>query len=86
MNKSEYYPWSETAESNLKRLSTSRENGLTEQEAQNRLNQYGINRLKETKKQINNFKMFKKLVDEWTSLALQHAKLKIEIAKEKKKP
>ncbi len=41
--------------------------------------------IEETKEQIINFKLFKKLIDEWVDLALQHAKLKIEIAKEKGK-
>jgi hypothetical protein len=41
--------------------------------------------IEETKEQVVNFKLFKKLVDEWINLALQHAKLRIEIAKEKDK-
>ncbi len=38
-----------------------------------------------TKTQIANFKKFRELSDEWIDLALQHAKLEIEIAKEAEK-
>lgn len=38
--------------------------------------------LEETKKQIDNYKRFKKLTETWVELALEQAKLKIEIAKE----
>lgn len=38
--------------------------------------------LVDTRKQIENYKKFKKLTELWVDLALEHAKLKIEIAKE----
>lgn len=38
--------------------------------------------LEDTKKQIENYKKFKELTELWVELALEHAKLKIEIAKE----
>lgn len=41
--------------------------------------------LEGTTQQINNYRVFKGLVDEWTELALEHAKLKIEVDKERKK-
>jgi hypothetical protein len=40
--------------------------------------------LDDTKRQTQNYKTFKKLVDEWIDLALQHAKLKLEIAKKQR--
>lgn len=39
--------------------------------------------LQDAKKQTDNFKIFRKLCDDWVDLALQHAKLKLEISKEK---
>jgi hypothetical protein len=39
--------------------------------------------LQDARKQTANFKIFKKLCDDWVELALQHAKLKLEISKEK---
>lgn len=38
--------------------------------------------LDDTKRQIDNYKKFKKLTEMWVELAIEHAKLKIEIAKE----
>lgn len=38
--------------------------------------------LQDSRKQTANFKKFKMLCDDWVDLALQHAKLKLEIAKE----
>jgi hypothetical protein len=37
--------------------------------------------VEETREQIAEYRRFKKLGDEWTSLALEHAKLKLELAK-----
>ena len=41
--------------------------------------------LLDTKTQTRNFKEFRSLIDEWIDLALQHARLKLEIAKEEAK-
>ena len=38
--------------------------------------------LQDAEKQTKNFKLFRTLCDDWVDLALQHAKLKLEIAKE----
>jgi len=38
--------------------------------------------LEDAKRQTANFKKFRKLCDDWVGLALQHAKLKLEILKE----
>lgn len=35
-----------------------------------------------TRHQVSNYRRFKKLTDEWVSLALEHAKLKLEIGRE----
>ena len=40
--------------------------------------------LAEAKKQLANYKHFKKLVDQWIDLALQHAKLTLELAKKQR--
>ena len=40
--------------------------------------------LVDTKKQLDNYKRFKKLVDQWIHLALQHAKLTREITKKQR--
>ena len=39
--------------------------------------------VKDLKKQIADFKKFKKLTQEWIDLAIEHSQLKIKIAKEK---
>ena len=36
-----------------------------------------------TRQQLANYKVFRKLTDEWVSLALEHAKLKLEIGRER---
>jgi len=36
----------------------------------------------ETRQQLSNYKRFKKLTTEWVSLALEHAKLKLETGRE----
>lgn len=36
-----------------------------------------------TRQQLANYKAFRKLTDEWVSLALEHAKLKLEIGRER---
>ena len=36
--------------------------------------------LKETRQQVKNYKLFRNLVEEWVALALEHAKLKNNIA------
>ncbi len=38
--------------------------------------------LQDAQTQTKNFKLFRKLCDDWVDLALQHAKLKLEILKE----
>ncbi len=35
----------------------------------------------ETRRQLSNYKIFKKLTEEWVSLAQEHAKLKLEIGR-----
>lgn len=35
----------------------------------------------ETKRQISTYKRFRGLVEEWTELAIQHAKMKVELVK-----
>jgi len=40
--------------------------------------------VKYLKRQIANFKKFKKLTQEWIDLAIEHSKLKMKIAKEKR--
>lgn len=40
--------------------------------------------VKDLRKQIANFKKFKKLVQLWTDLAIEQSRLKIKLAKEKK--
>jgi len=39
--------------------------------------------LNDIKRQVRNYKKFKKLTDEWSSIALEQSQLKIKIAKEK---
>ena len=39
--------------------------------------------LKKTKLQVKNYKLFRKLVDEWVDLAIEHAKLKSKLTLEK---
>jgi len=39
--------------------------------------------LNDIKRQVRNYKKFKKLIDEWSSIALEQSQLKIKIAKEK---
>jgi hypothetical protein len=39
--------------------------------------------LKDLKRQVANFKIFKNLTQEWIDLAIEHSKLKMKIAKEK---
>lgn len=36
----------------------------------------------ETRRQLSNYRRFRKLTDEWVSLALEHAKLKLELGRE----
>lgn len=40
--------------------------------------------LKDLKGQVANFRKFKKLTQEWIDLAIEHSKLKMKIAKEKR--
>ena len=40
--------------------------------------------LKDLKRQVVNFKKFKKLMKEWIDLAIEHSQLKMKIAKEKR--
>lgn len=40
--------------------------------------------VKDLKRQVANFKKFKKLMQEWIDLAIEHSKLKMKIAKEKR--
>jgi hypothetical protein len=37
--------------------------------------------LEETRAQVTEYRRFKKLIDEWVKLALEHARLKLELAK-----
>ena len=39
----------------------------------------------ETKRQISTYKRFRGLVEEWTELAIRHAKIKVELAKRRER-